>query len=397
MAIIIDGTEIVLSGMVGGSASGDSWWDPPGFNSEDVIRALAEVGREANITVRLNSGGGIATEGSAIHSALSMHKGTVQIIVEGIAASAASLIAMAADTLTMSPGSVMMIHDPAAATYGDIATHEQSIVALNALADAYAAIYSERSGKSLEECRAIMRAETWFTAEAAVGDGFADAAVPAANDNAEPAVAEWPYMAYRHAPGRLVAMAQAKGWYPRALAMAAAAAQTAEDGEDDEAKADAAEDDEAAASAAATAGDDEPDPDAKAEDDDPEATAEDDPDPADMATTAALLGAAGMSAQQIMAWKGGPEAARARAEEITEIRGIVAAAKRANPAVTMTADEAVARDLSVEQVRAILAPQIAAQEDIVPQAPPAGAAQEPASLMAQAVARLNAAFKPGRR
>src|SRR5687768_3543316 len=106
MSVIVNGNEIVLSGTVGEMYFEDC------FTASDVIVALAQVGDASDVTIRLNSGGGIATEGSAIHSAIARHSGRKTIIVEGIAASAASAIAMAADDLVMSLGALMMIHDP---------------------------------------------------------------------------------------------------------------------------------------------------------------------------------------------------------------------------------------------------------------------------------------------
>lgn len=107
MAVIVNGTEIVLTGTVGGAA----WWDEDYFTHADVIGALAQVGREADITVRVNSGGGVASEGAAIHAAFAAHKGTVEMIVEGWAASAASLFVMAGDKVTMRRGAFLTARD----------------------------------------------------------------------------------------------------------------------------------------------------------------------------------------------------------------------------------------------------------------------------------------------
>jgi ATP-dependent protease ClpP protease subunit len=86
-----------------------------------VAQALAENG-EGDVKVRINSGGGIATEGMAIYSLLKAHPGKVAMAIDGVAASAASLIAMAGDVRTMRDGAMMMIHDPATITVGN-ATH----------------------------------------------------------------------------------------------------------------------------------------------------------------------------------------------------------------------------------------------------------------------------------
>lgn len=215
---ILDG-ELILSGMVGE----DFWGD--GFTSGQVIAALAQLGRNSDVTIRLNSGGGIATEGAAIHAALKAHKGQVTIIVEGIAASAASLIACAGDQVEMALGSVFMIHDPATITWGTVADHELAIRMLESLAEAYAGTYAEKTGGTAVAMRDLMKAETWLTAQEAVDQGFADR-LASANDNANPAEpSAFAYAIYAKAPERIVALANAKGWKtPHSIKPAAAKA-----------------------------------------------------------------------------------------------------------------------------------------------------------------------------
>jgi len=208
MAVQIQDGEIILSGMVG-----DDYWGD-GFTSGQVIAALAQLGRGTDVTIRLNSGGGIATEGAAIHAALSSHKGRVTILVEGIAASAASLIACAGDVVEMALGSVFMIHDPATITWGTSSDHELAIRMLESLATSYAATYAEKTGGEPDAMRALMRAETWLTAQEAVDQGFADQ-LATANDNAAPAdPTAFAYSMYAKAPARIVALASANGWKP---------------------------------------------------------------------------------------------------------------------------------------------------------------------------------------
>jgi len=200
MTVQVNGQELTLSGTVG-----VDWFDD-GFTHAEVVTALA--GLDGDITVHLNSGGGIAADGAAIHATLTTYPGDVHIIVEGIAASAASLIAMAGDTITMADGAVMMIHDPLNITIGNSADHAKTIEELEAYAKAYARVYAKRSGKTADECREIMKAETWFDGEEAVAAGFAD---NAGEEKAKP-VAAYDYRAYAHAPKRFVAQAKAKDW-----------------------------------------------------------------------------------------------------------------------------------------------------------------------------------------
>lgn len=199
MACILDGSKLTLSGSVG-----DDYWE--GFTYSDVVLALAGIDDEADLTVHVNSGGGIATEGAAIHALLTSRAGRTDIVVEGIAASAASLIAMAGETVTMAEGALMMIHDPSGFTWGTSADHAKQIEALEALATAYARVYAAKSGKTADSCREIMKAERWYAADEAVTEGFADVR---AERPAEP-VAMFDYQKYAHAPREL--RAQARNW-----------------------------------------------------------------------------------------------------------------------------------------------------------------------------------------
>jgi len=204
MTILIDG-EIVLHGTVGEGFFAD------GFTARDVIEALAEVGRSKDVTVRLNSGGGIATEGVAIFNALESHRGNVNVVVDGVAASAASIIAMAGDTIVMKTGASMMVHDPAAFTMGNSDDHAKSIEALEMLASSMADIYAERSGRKPDEIREEMKAETWMTAKEAVAKGYADKIEKSRSK--EPTAFD--YRLYQHAPERMVALAVARDWKQR--------------------------------------------------------------------------------------------------------------------------------------------------------------------------------------
>ena len=216
MAVSVKGREITLVGTVGADWWGDS------FSHSQVVYALSKIEGDEPIKVKLNSGGGVATEGSAIYALLSSFEGEVHIVIEGIAASAASLIAMAGDTITMADGAVMMIHDVSGITFGNSADHEKSIEALETLSNAYASVYAKRSGKSRSDARALMKDETWFTAEKAIENGFADESIE--ENSAE--VAAFDYRMYAHAPETLTALASSKHWsLSEALTRAEASAQ----------------------------------------------------------------------------------------------------------------------------------------------------------------------------
>lgn len=216
MAAILEDGKLRLSGYVG------DYYYEDGFTAADVARALSQIADDADLAVHINSGGGVAWEGAAIHAILSARTGTTDVVVEGVAASAASLIAMAGANVTMSAGAVLMIHDPSMLTIGDSAEHTKTIEMLEALATAFARVYADKSGKTSDQCREIMKAETWLTPAKAVDEGFADETTEIRGE----AVAAFPYQAYAHAPKRLVAMAAKKNWRlpdadPRAAASAA--------------------------------------------------------------------------------------------------------------------------------------------------------------------------------
>jgi len=205
MDVLVDG-EIILFGVVGI----DLWDD--GFTAMDVVRALAEIGRGEDVTVRINSPGGYVDDGVAIFNALRAHRGTVTVYVEGLAASAASVIAMAGAEVIMRPGAQMMIHDPGTITIGDLAAHQKSMESLEASAASIADIYAEKTGRSLEEIRAEMAEEVWLTADQAIESGYADRLDEQAEDKEFEAVA-FNYRLFNHAPQRLVAATDAQGWH----------------------------------------------------------------------------------------------------------------------------------------------------------------------------------------
>ncbi|WP_156963907.1 head maturation protease, ClpP-related [Muricoccus aerilatus] len=166
--------EILIMGEIG--------WE---VTAQGVLETLSQaIGRD--LLIRINSPGGNAFEGFAIYNILARHPGRKVVVVESVAASSATFVAMAGDEIVMAPASFMMIHNSAALTMGDRAAHEATISVLEKVDATMAGLYAARSGKSLDDVRALMAAETWFTAEEAVTEGFANRVeVPAAP--AEPA------------------------------------------------------------------------------------------------------------------------------------------------------------------------------------------------------------------
>jgi ATP-dependent protease ClpP protease subunit len=216
-SLIVDG-ELVLYGPVGFH----DFWEGAGFTAVDVINTLAEM--EGDIIVRLNSGGGVATEGAAIFNALKRHDGNVAIVIDGIAASAASLIAMAGDTITMPTGSIMMIHEPSGYTVGPADTHRKTAGALDVMTGVYAQVYAERSAQPEAEIRKMLKAETWLSPEDAMAKGFATTVVD--DEDAATADGSFDYGTYRNAPAPLLTLAKNRKAEGLPMVAAIAAPQT---------------------------------------------------------------------------------------------------------------------------------------------------------------------------
>ena len=158
------------------SLMGDVGWD---ITPNGVAAALKGADKKA-LTVSIHSYGGDALAGVAIHNMLARHPGQKTVVVEGVAASAASLIAMAGDRIVMPENAFLMIHEAWGGAVGDAATMRDQADVLDMVSGAYRRTYAARSGKSEDDIAALMAAETWFTAAEAVAQGFAtEAAAPA--------------------------------------------------------------------------------------------------------------------------------------------------------------------------------------------------------------------------
>lgn len=149
-----------------------------GVTADEFAREMQQVAAK-HVRLHLNSPGGDAWDGQAIYHTLREHPATVEVRVEGIAASAASTIALAADPgqLLMAKHSMMMIHDPWTITVGDARDHEKTQQLLDKLGDAIAGFYADRAGGSVREWRDRMLEETWYSDQEAVDAGLADGIV----------------------------------------------------------------------------------------------------------------------------------------------------------------------------------------------------------------------------
>lgn len=136
-------------------------------------KVKAMVVGQLPLTVHINSPGGSVTDALAIYSILRKHPGRVTAIVDGLCASAATLVALAADEIVMAEHSLMMVHNPWTVASGDAEQMRKTADTLDVASREMVALYTERTGVSAEKIAAIMGAETWFNSYEAVDAGFA--------------------------------------------------------------------------------------------------------------------------------------------------------------------------------------------------------------------------------
>jgi ATP-dependent protease ClpP protease subunit len=159
-----DEAELLLFDLVGG------WF---GIYADEFVAQLNAI-TARTLTVRVNSPGGSVFEGVAIANALRAHPAAVTVRVEGLAASIASVIALAGEKLVMAPNSMFMIHDASCSTWGDAAEMRKTAEVLDKISDNIADAYAVKAGGTRAEWRGRMLAETWYTADEAVEAGLAD-------------------------------------------------------------------------------------------------------------------------------------------------------------------------------------------------------------------------------
>ena len=154
-----------------GTIAEDSWFD------DDVTPQIFQDELNAgngDVTVWINSPGGDCVAAAQIYNMLKEYNGNVTIKVDGIAASAASVIAMAGNTVLMSPVSMLMIHNPATFAFGDAGEMQKAIEMLDEVKESIINAYQLRTGMSRAKISHLMDSETWMNAYKAVELGFAD-------------------------------------------------------------------------------------------------------------------------------------------------------------------------------------------------------------------------------
>jgi len=168
-------TELIFNGPI----SEESWFGdeitPALFRDE-----LAKI--SGNLTVWLNSPGGDCLAASQIYTMLRNHKGKVTVKIDGIAASAASVVAMAGDETLISPTGYLMVHNPATIAMGNRADMEKAIDLLDEIKEGIINAYEEKSGLSRAKIAHMMDEDTWLNAKKALNLGFVDGILFAKNE-----------------------------------------------------------------------------------------------------------------------------------------------------------------------------------------------------------------------
>ncbi len=185
-----------------------------GTDADLFVAKLDEVAATASsIVVAINSMGGDVFDAFAIYNAVRRYAGKVTGRVDGVAASAASLVLMACDTIEMPSNARLMIHNPHTVAAGESGDLRKLADLLDSMSDSMMAAYVERSGRTEEEVRTIMDAETWLTAAQAKEQGFCDAIVDPIRIAAYAGAAR---LAARYAavPAEIVAVLEGDGEVP---------------------------------------------------------------------------------------------------------------------------------------------------------------------------------------
>lgn len=166
-----------------GPIAEESWWGDEVTPAQFRAELAAHPG---DLTVYINSPGGDVVAGSLIYSMLREHGGKITVRIDGLAASAASVVAMAGDRVEMAPTAYMMIHNAATIAMGNVKDMQQAAEMLAEVDRGIRTAYAIKTGKSERELAKMMDAETWMSAAKALEEGFCDAICYTDSTPAEP-------------------------------------------------------------------------------------------------------------------------------------------------------------------------------------------------------------------
>ena len=154
----------------------EDWWGDGSMTGSREFRKQLQGMK--NVTVHINSPGGDVMAGAEIYSALREHsmngKGRVKVIITALAASAASVVAMAGDEILISPVAYMMIHNPWSMAVGDAREMRKTAKTLDEITEGLITAYQRRTGKTRDQLKKMLENETWMSAQTCVDEGFAD-------------------------------------------------------------------------------------------------------------------------------------------------------------------------------------------------------------------------------
>lgn len=145
-----------------------------GISARQFARDLAALGDVSQINLRIHSGGGDVMDGTAMYNILRGHSARVEVYIDGMAASMASVVAMAGDVIYMPANSMMMIHKPWGGQVGDADDMREYADLLDKVEGTLIQAYARKSGKSVDEIAALLKVTTWMDGNEAVAAGFAD-------------------------------------------------------------------------------------------------------------------------------------------------------------------------------------------------------------------------------
>lgn len=163
--------EIYLYGPIGQNMWGD------GISAKQFADDLKALGNVKTIDMRVNSEGGDVFAGKAMYTLLNDHKANITCYVDGLAASAASFVCMAADDIAISEGAFVMVHNAWTFAMGSAPDLRKTADLLDSVDGTIRDVYASRTGASPKQVKDWMDAETWFNGQEAVDAGFADRAV----------------------------------------------------------------------------------------------------------------------------------------------------------------------------------------------------------------------------
>ncbi len=185
--------EIFLYDHIVSSEDEAEWWG--GVEPESFVKAVYGVDKDAKIHLRINSPGGSVFAARAMEQALRDHKGGVIVHIDGLAASAATFIAMAGEEVIMAKGAMFMIHKAWTGMWGNANDLRKEADLLDKIDGTLAQTYADKTGKGLEQVSSWMADETWFTAAEALEHGFATSIA-----DSDAKASAWNLSAYANAP-----------------------------------------------------------------------------------------------------------------------------------------------------------------------------------------------------